>query len=673
MISATNGHIPVQKRSNGSAEGNSPESRTPVGEPETSPTSTPTSSPLSAETSQRGARGEPARETARDTIVDAVDELTITDRKSFIQNVVGTVAFKMLEWLTPRNLEIMAIEGAGEGDLLKDQPASRETCTPLISKNPEKIVEESSKPRGPTNKNSVNRHREDVEIATSEEHDQPKLPPPSKEKPIPNSVAPETPSNTAAVRPLSPTLRRKSKQNETQLPKGILSFSTSPPTADMTSNIEPRIREALNPITRKKSQQNLVGSKIRVPKIAPTYNIAKPVANGKPVEVPPSKPIEAHNSEPEFNEASKKSPIQYSNYSELEGKPSITVEPQQTSLPQSLGCLSVELIDFVCDILQMDGKSERHSLHPAALEPSLRHDSWMQMNTLRQFFSENQPSASSRAEWRKFIEQSLFDVLSRPESLVKSFTCHGSNRFFDAQSIWYLMLRMTRVAPSLVLDSLWIVSGNLFHSPEKIEHVYEWPKETSSRVNSSNKNLSNVDATQVLTVCLHALVATAPLVTDARRLANMSRIRSYGLTMLGRNMASLEPVALCLQYDDAFTNDFALRLARRIFAAIPTRRRFAELLELQHETRIEEGRAVDILDGILASLTSLETTPVMQFSAEERMLHEARVPVLILDWARTIMLQDWQGIAEVPSEGSFGGALAMMAAICELFQCPLHY
>ena len=61
----------------------------------------------------------------------------------------------------------------------------------------------------------------------------------------------------------------------------------------------------------------------------------------------------------------------------------------------------------------------------------------------------------------------------------------------------------------------------------------------------------------------------------------------------------------------------------------------------------------------------LGSPPTLNFPDEERDLHEKRVPTLILDWARTVLLQDWEGAAIVPSDGPFGGALAMMASICK--------
>jgi hypothetical protein len=137
--------------------------------------------------------------------------------------------------------------------------------------------------------------------------------------------------------------------------------------------------------------------------------------------------------------------------------------------------------------------------------------------------------------------------------------------------------------------------------------------------------------------------------------------------MLGRESSSLEPATLCLQYEDAFTNELALRLARRVFSAIRTRRRFTELLELQNNVRADGKQEPDILETILGTLKflDLETPPILNFPDSERDLHEKRVPTVILDWARTVMLQDWSGGAEVPRDGPFGGALATMAAICK--------
>lgn len=621
--------------------------------------------PVSSEKLQNGTKRKSDQKMKGASVVDAVEEMTITDHKSFVQNVFGTVAFKMLEWLTPRNLDIMAADGALRVGLANNNLSLSGKDGSPSSQLSDKS--EDNEPSNLTTPDPIKRDMKPNELTTPIPQKQvtPISPIAPKGDAIPNnSTASESIPNTTAFRPSSPSLRRKTEQKESQLSKGIFNISASPKTADMTSEMKPLSRELLNTTPRQKLQQTVTGSTGQVINTAAVHDgmASPPIARTMASEFKGTKSFKSQR-EQQVNGDITTMSSQLAKPSEMHVELSMQTEPGPVLLPQSIGCLSVELIDFICDILQMDDKREKHSLEPETIGSNLKREEWKKMITLREFFAKGSPSRSSKDEWRKFIEQSLFDVLSRPESLLSSFIDDYQKRMFDTQTIWYLMLRMTRAAPSLVFDSLWIAAGTLFQPPEKTESIYEWPKQSSLETKAASRNLSNTDAARVMNLCLHALVAAAPLVKDARQLANMSRIRSYGLTTLGRNMASLEPAILCLQYDDAFTNDLALRLARRLFAAIPTRRRFAELLELQKEARSEETREQDILDAVLSTLKFLDSSPIIYFSAEERMLHEARVPVLILDWARTVMLQDWIGTAEVPGDGSFGGALAMMAAI----------
>jgi hypothetical protein len=75
--------------------------------------------------------------------------------------------------------------------------------------------------------------------------------------------------------------------------------------------------------------------------------------------------------------------------------------------------------------------------------------------------------------------------------------------------------------------------------------------------------------------------------------------------------------------------------------------------------------------GVLAPLFSqldflnMDAVYVLDFSFPDRALHETRVPILLLDWARAVMLNDWNGSPEVPGDGPFGGALALIEAICK--------
>lgn len=342
-----------------------------------------------------------------------------------------------------------------------------------------------------------------------------------------------------------------------------------------------------------------------------------------------------------------------------------TSPPIHETFPQTLSHLPIAVIDLISDILQSDDTSEKHSLYPARIGTSLKRSTQDNV-VLQRSHARNQPAkypVSLKKQWRMFIEQSLYYVLSNPRTLIRSFS--GSDgQLCDTQTIWYCMLRITRVAPSIAFDSLWIVARTLFEPPPDLAK-YDWARETGS-AKPTDGSVSTIDAARIINICLHALVAAAPLVTDAGKLANVSRIRSYGLTMR-RDSASIEMTNLCLQYDDIFSDALALRLARRLFSAIPTRRKYAELLEAQQEAKGEGAEEKDILETVLSNFKflDLEIPPILNFSDEERDLHEKRVPTLILDWARTVMLQDWEGSAEVPSDGAFGGALATIAATCK--------
>lgn len=625
----------------------------------------------------------------------ALEEPAPVDHRSFIQNVFGTVAFKMLEWLTPRNLDLLSksddkkITVAEDVSLAEDIPpldGSKETQShvkedntieeepvPDVRKGDSKRTEPSVQD-GNDSSNAVKtgvEHLKDKKVQKSlpaeilsEASSVSTMPTktlsdlPMEEMPVPKSVSQES----VPKRPSS--LRKKTDPLE-PVQKGLMSRRTSESMAEITPTLSSHGTQAPR---RKMSRQTLITS--------PKMHIADAIPTLHELNFVPPKSITEVDSPSLKDDGSVASQYIQEPCNTQQNAPKEVRSPRspperQVSLPQSLSYLSIEIIEFICDIMQADGTCENHFLQPQGLDESLkrRREKSVPLSRDASMQRLSRYPSSAKQKWRSFIEQSLFDVLSRPEPLLRSFS-NDESRLFDTQTIWYLMLRITRVAPSLVFDSLWNLAGTLFKPPQKLEATYEWARELQSQDIISQKALANHEAAQVINICLHALVAAAPLVSDPRQLANMSRIRSYGLAMLGREASSLEPATLCLHYEDAFTNDLALRLARRLFAAISTRRRFTELLNLQIDIRNDEKPQPDVLETVLGTLKFLDlgTPPVISFPDGERDLHEKRVPTLILDWARTVMLQDWEGAAQVPSDGPFGGALATMAAICKSSQ-----
>jgi hypothetical protein len=600
----------------------------------------------------------------------ALEEPSTTDHRSFVQNVFGTVAFKMLEWLTPRNLDLLV---TSEATAAKSNPVEVE-----VQPVPDVAKDDSA----PTKTPSVEVGNDETKaLETVDDHlqDEPEKQPAPLEETSEAASLPSTPSRPKPDIPLeeklpqvpkwlkNPTSKRPSSLRKKTDPlepvsKGIINKRTPEPTAD----VAPPLSSNVAPMSRRKiSRQTLITSpKLQMAGTAPSLHELKllPVSNIIEVESPSSK-----NDDSKELSGVKETPDELPAVTKGAQSPK-TPPARRASLPESLSHLTIETIDLLCDIMQSDDTSEKHFLQPQGLSEGIkrRRDNAAPLSRDTSLLKTSAYPSSAKHQWQSFTEQSFFDVLGRPESLLRSFN-DEKNTLFDTQTIWYLMLRMTRVAPSLVFDTMWNLAGTLFKPPKKLEAAYDWAREFQSPELSSQRALSNHDAAQVINICLHALVAAAPLVSDARQLANMSRIRSYGLAMLGREASSLEPATLCLQYEDAFTNDLAVRLARRLFAAISTRRRFTELLNLQKDIRNDEKPQPDVLETILGTLKFLDlgTPPVLNFPDDERDLHEKRVPTLILDWARTVMLQDWEGAAEVPSDGPFGGALATMAAICK--------
>jgi len=585
--------------------------------------------------------------------IKGLEEPTTTDHRSFVQNVFGTTAFKMLEWLTPRSLEFLS---RPEEVAKSTKDVESETPPGDLGGLGDKEAPENPSIKGFSSGNQVPHEPGPTKLESKS----------SKPKASPNGTASpaildsRASSNPVPRRKTSSSRHSKSDTVDTQPQKGILNIPSRTPdsTVDMTL---PQFRPS-HPKQKLSRQSSITSPQVHVAEITS-------MAGGKPASV---KII----TEP------KRTTLKNDDEEKKRGEPVITcktiaekaspkVEPTEPRLtktpapPQSVAYLPIDLINFLCDVLQTDRTSETHDLKPSQVVKMLVrwHDEQSAYQKGRDPKLNGPDPTANRERWRIFIQQSLFDVLSKPDSLLKSFQ-DDKGQLLDTHTIWYLLLRMTRVAPSLVFHSLWNVAGNLFNPPEKLETIHDWAKDPQNA--PSSKSLSNQEAGEVMSICLHALVATAPLVSNARQLANMSRIRSYGLTMLGRDKSSLEPAALCLQYEDAFSNDLALRLARRVFASIPTRRRFTELIDIQNDVRNDGEREPDVLEAVLAKLKflDLDTPPVLSFSLDERDLHEKRVPTLLLDWARTVMLQDWQGSAEVSAEGAFGGALALIASIC---------
>ncbi|KAK7747288.1 hypothetical protein SLS53_001541 [Cytospora paraplurivora] len=594
---------------------------------------------------------------------EVTERLTGKDYRSFAANMFGTVAFKMLEWLTPNALDDMHETAC---DLQRDDP--REEDRP---QSPHRR-KSSPRPRSPqkdtTPRSPKSQHTNEFSIAEE-----------SKSNHIHTNGEAEAGGHTRTDGALPPsdrrlsnhrpgTVRRNSKArvrtNSATQPKRQVSVDTySPETIqdeDLNGLRSPRpqgiqaekttrsIKSAASSLNRpisKVSSADYLDESLSEKESSPRPPEVRGISERDHIDGPTEPDLVSsqdsdHQPTPSEISTSDVSLPNQENEGEL---------TYNSFLPQAISKLDVDIVDFVCDVLQDDGTREQHLLEPAEVPKTLagprRNTKTMKRRSKcrRSFYPPN-----LKREWKLFIEQSLFYTLSDPHALIRSFTHKGE--LIDSQTLWYCMLRMTRVAPTLVYHCLWLSAAHLFAPPKSVQSLRSptarlFPKEELS--------LSNVEAGRLISICLHALIAAAPVVSEKSQIMEMSRLRSQGLSLAASGSQSVE---LCLQYDDAFSHDLAMRLARRLLAAITTRRYFDEIVERDLDSGDEGEGEPDILVPLFTQLDALSVS-------NEEGLHETRMSTLLLDWSRAVMFHEWDGSPEVPGDGPFGGALALTDAI----------
>lgn len=567
------------------------------------------------------------------------------DYRSFAVATFGTVAFKMLEWLTPQGMEAMS-------DKISELGISHDSSVQSKSTG-EKADLDSSLDASPlaqktTTDNPTTSARTDVGNVTSKA--------PAEEL-----------QQSALAEATSPTKETKAKRNA----KTTVRTSTSKPKKqphDPISGPNPTedTKQGSKPLALNGYYSEKLSRAARISRGIPEIP-SKPVffENVFPPSPLATQQVNVGLSDDEVEEnlhsPDKATQDTVSETVEAESEPrkisapsEMTLAPADFPLPQSLSQFNVELVDFMCDIFHEDNTCEADFFGPLEAHASYPKPQNRQDRLARRKSALHPASAS---QWKAFNEQTIFSVFSDPHALIRSFTQDGD--LYDSQTMWYCMLRMTRVTPRLVLHSLWLAAESLFIPPIKA-------LQSSARSSrwGGRKPLSNFEAGALLSVCLHALVAAAPFVSDSKTLYDMSRIRANGLVLGGNGASARQPYSTCLEYDDVFSNDFAMRLARRLFRGIAMRRHFSE--EIPYRLRIKDSRH-DVLEPLLNQLDLLGSEPIriLQFSAPEQLLHETRVPTLLLDWARAVLLNEWDGKPEFEMNSLFHGALSLIETMCK--------
>ncbi|KAF4335342.1 ubiquitin ligase [Fusarium beomiforme] len=563
------------------------------------------------------------------------------DHRSFAANLFGTVAFKMLEWLTPRSVAAMA-DKISNLDLVVDSDPSQDPANSARMTISSDI--ESTAPDEPDTTDSktvaVQPHGNDMNESSYT----------SKSARTSNGSVPKPRKST------TPKHRRRSTDSTNIAKTGdnMKPTKTSPVNGHMhEKSVRPR------------NNKSLSGRGVPEVPFKPGFfeNVTKPAAQPfsptSPSNVSETEPVGEVRSRDDEN-------CGHTRIDNVQITKNLDAALQVTSshdlediLPQALSQLDVILIDFICDVYEEDGTTD-----PVVISASESSHPYSKPVDERKHLHRRSVSRTvrSKKQWLRFNNQTLFNVLMDPQLTVQSFTHDG--KLYDSQTLWYCFHRLSRVASSLVFHSLWLAAGRLFVPPQNLKS-HKSSKDSEKRLQKHIRPLSDLDAGYLMSICMHALVAAAPAAQDSRTLYEMSRVRSNGMTLAGGSATARQSSSRYLDYDDTFSNDLAIRLARRLFCAITARRRFAKNTNINDLSPGTENTHVDILQPLVDQLDFLSTgsASVLEFPPSERLLHETRVPTVLLDWARTILLNEWDDRADFAMDGPFGGALSFIETL----------
>ncbi|KAF4450701.1 hypothetical protein F53441_6242 [Fusarium austroafricanum] len=563
------------------------------------------------------------------------------DHRSFAANLFGTVTFKMLEWLTPGSVAAM---------------------TEKIS-NLEPVMDFNSPPK-PANLARITTDSHVCDNVTCESDavnsmnavDQSHV----TELSETSFTSKPTKSNNGSVhKPRKNAMPRSRKRSDD---------STNVTEDGHRSTKTPQLNSTMRDKSlRSKNNKNLSSRGIPEVPLKPGFfeNVTKPSAQPlSPTSlspISPGDPIGEVKLKGDANSGSIRNGNVIQGTRNLDAGPPAGPSPVLDSiLPQALSRLDVNLIDFICDVYEEDGTCDSILLsvsetnHPYAI-PNGERERLRRRSITR--------TSRSKKQWQHFNDQTLFNVLVDPQAVVRSFT--HDRKLYDSQTLWYCFHRLSRVASSLVFHSLWLAAGRLFLPPQDLVSNKFTKEGNGSKPRKHMKTLSDLDAGYLMSICMHALVAAAPAVPDSRTLYEMSRARSNGLTIAGGSAIARQSSSRCLDYDDAFSNDLAIRLARRLFCAITVRRYFVHTEDTAGRLDGSGKIDTDILQPLVDQLDFLSSgsATILEFPQSERLLHETRVPTVLLDWARTILLYEWDGRADFAMDGPFGGALSLIETL----------
>ncbi|KKA29841.1 hypothetical protein TD95_000420 [Thielaviopsis punctulata] len=601
-------------------------------------------SPISAEEptlSIRTQRKHPPQQSSQPHLV-ITEKPVSKDYRSVSANVFGTVAFRMLEWLTPNSLASLTHKAAAaeQDDItleeaaaipLPDSPPGSPRSRSPINMRP---LDSPTPSRFPHDRSASESHATSSRMA--------RMHPPNMSRRNSNARVMTTPTSSSKP-PLRLSQEAYTSSND-DISANMVSPRVSLPERSLKHNRQSQVTPSRN-LSDVVPHSEFLETHMTTPRRS-TLTIDATT----PIKVAPRTPTARTISitPPTFSEdldissSNSTRDAESKNVSDNEDteNPLENMTDDVAILPQCLDHLTLETIDLIYRVMSEDGTAEKHHFRPARKwRDKTPEDFGMRLNRVGRVKS--QYSMSMKEEWHDFAMQSIFYCLSNPHALIKSFTRDGA--LIPSVSLWWGLARLLDSQPTLVFHSLWMAASSLFSVPKSLQSL----RSSTTRVfRKSDVSLTNKEAGFVMSICLHALVALLPEVSDKSTLFDISRLRSMGLIVGNHSKATAETF---LQYNDAYTDAMALRLAQRLFSALLARQHYAEMAFMG-----ESGDDEDVYQDVLKPLYD----QLDQLNMDNRdSTHMERLVTIILDWARTVIVNDWNGEAQFPCNSPFAGAL----------------
>ena len=316
------------------------------------------------------------------------------------------------------------------------------------------------------------------------------------------------------------------------------------------------------------------------------------------------------------------------------------------------------------------------------------------MEFLGSFDDSQWQSATSRQKHVfSFVAQAVFYALSSVRQVLQSFRKDSTGRTegnlqtinsrLDVRQLQPSFQRLFDICPrDIVLQSLWIALEKLFVPPKEISSTVKLPSRRSSHNSSvsssvplpvsprwevesvSDDHVSDDNAAYVATVALFALVGSLPKV-DKQTWHEILQMRSAGTVVPDAEMRKISSTdcQLIVGVTDRLEHELALRLVSRFVRALTARLAFHEILKTRrvytHDSPKQWHRSV--LDLILDNLSQHQSwiTASSEKSGDEPLGPSA----IIVEWLRTLLLREWDGMPEMARSSAAGGTVQILASM----------